>query len=37
MSLEDMNAKFKASLRGHGKEKLLELKLGAKKGEQAAR
>lgn len=37
VSLEDMNAKFKASLMGHGKEKLLELKLGAKKGEQAAR
>jgi hypothetical protein len=36
MSLEDMSAKFNASLTRHGKEKLAELKLHAKKGRAAA-
>jgi hypothetical protein len=36
MSLEDMSAKFNYSLARHGRDKVGELKLGAKKGRPAA-
>jgi hypothetical protein len=36
MSLEDMSAKFNYSLTRHGRDKVGELKLGAKKGRPAA-